>query len=112
MSDCLFFYSHSYFLFSKDFENGNATYTCYVSNTRGRNKCSMTEKMLKYRPEKDFEMPSLPILVGIALIGMLVLVCIGFVLFFVQYPLLAGKKGIYVIQTTDGGTVTPPVLRF
>ena len=91
VSDCLFFYSYSYFLFFKDFENGNATYTCDVSNdmTRGGSKeCSITnqeimlmEKMLKYRPEKDSEMPSLPILVGIAVIGMLVLVCIGFVVF-------------------------------
>ena len=57
-------------------ENGNATYTCTVENPHGREERSITNQEIMLMPEKDVGIASLPIIVGI-----LVLICIGFAVY-------------------------------
>merc|ERR1711953_349324 len=64
-----------------DLENGNATYTCTVENPHGREERSITNQEIMLMPEKDVGIASLPIIVGIAFVGILVLICIGFAVY-------------------------------
>ena len=65
----------------QDLENGNATYTCTVENDHGREERQITNHEIMLMPEKEMSMASLPIIVGIAFCGILVLIIIGFVIY-------------------------------